>query len=83
MEFYVTPNLISVFLPNWFLLKKGIKRNPNCLDGKIIKVTPKAILFELHPILASFHCVKELWIPKSLVLKKVDIKKTEIKKGGL
>jgi len=62
--------MISIYLPEWFLKKNNLMRNPNCLDGNIIKETNKAIHFKLHPVIAVHHSVKQnIWIPKSIIIK--------------
>ena len=65
-------NIVSIYVPNWFLKKKGINRSPNCLDGIISKETNKAILLKVNPIICLYHqrndyCKHGIWIPKSII----------------
>ncbi len=62
--------MISIYLPKWFLKKNNLMRNPNCLDGNIIRETSKAIYFKLNSIIALYHNHNgKIWIPKSLIIK--------------
>ena len=62
--------MISIYLPKWFLRKNNLLRNPNCLDGEIIKETKKAIYFRINSVIAAFHYHNgKIWIPKSLIIK--------------
>lgn len=65
--------LITIFLPEWFLKKYGLNRNPKALDGYYEVQTDKAIFFKIHPVILAYHkptsrLNKGLWIPKSLII---------------